>query len=271
MAAYWFWEAGEPPFGQDQAMESIPLADSIDGDTILFHPDDPTKIIVLPRHDEKLAVRGPDLLETIGWICSGGTGSIEGDGTTFNPFDSRLQRELAIDEQSVRTVEGAPDLGRPPREVLLAYFAELAAVESWGIDQAGGPSAFIGDRWPEPGGEDTLDELVARSAAVHDRYCTPRLSAALGGASVALSATPVHEPAAIRVLEESESRPGRVVMKTAEGVDFVTIHQYALERTGAEWRIASHKDLGLYRKARPVRDAGGLLSRISRRFRRSDS
>ena len=270
MAGYWFWDARGFPFGQVEAMESIPLADSIDGDTILFHPDDPTEIIILPRHDEKLVVRGPDLLETIAWICSGGTGSIESEGNTFVPFDSRLQRDLTIDEKPATAAHDGPNLDRSPREVLLAYFAELAAVEAWGTDQAGGPSAFMGDEPPVSDGEDALDELVARSEAVHVRYCTPRLAAAPGGASVTVSATPAHEPTAIRVLEESESRPGRVVITTAEGVDFVTLHQYALERTGAEWRIASHQDLGLEGTARPADpDAGGILSRFSRKFKKS--
>lgn len=278
MAGSWYWDASEATFGQDEAMESIPLADSIDGDTILFHPADPTKIIVLPRHDERLVARGPDLLETIEWICSGGTGTIEGAGWTFTPFDSRLtgQRDVTAGETPVPATPAtsdkhSPALDRPPRQVLLAYFAELAAAEAWGTEQAGGPEAFMGDDPPIPDGKGALDELVARSEAVQVRYCTPLLARALGGASVAVSATPAHEPSAIRILEEDETRPGRVVIKTAEGSNFVTLHQYVLERSGGDWRIASLKDLGLEAQRLPESDMEGIWSTLRRKFRKSGS
>ena len=57
MAAYWFWESGKVPFGQEQAMESIPIADTMDGDAIAFHPTDRRQIIILPRNDERLYAR----------------------------------------------------------------------------------------------------------------------------------------------------------------------------------------------------------------------
>lgn len=270
MAANWFWESGETSFGQDEAIDSIPLADSIDGDTIVFHPGDRTRVVILPRHDEHLVSRGPNLLETVQWICSGGTGSVEGGGSTFRPFDSRLQRDVTANPGAAGGL--APLLDGPPREVLLAYFAELAAVEAWGTEQARGPAAFMGNLPPTPDGEDALDELIARSQAVHARYCTPRLARALGGASVAVGAAPVHAPSAIRVLEEDAARPGRVVFTTAEGVDFVSHHEYVVERTGGEWRIASHKDLGLEDTARPTAsDAGSIWATLRRRFRKSGS
>lgn len=247
-SAYWLWESDDVPFGQDQAMESISIADTIDGDMVVFRPSDPARIIVLPRQDERLVARGPNLLETIEWICRGGTGSRTSRRRTFSPFDSRLEGMdgARLERPSVSASDAAaPALDRPPREVLLAYFAELAAVEAWATEQAGGPDAFMGDEPPDTGDEEDFAELLARSEAVHVRYCTPELARALGGSSVTVSATPKHDGAAIRILEEKETRPGRVVIRTVEGSDIAFRRQYALERSGREWRISSQNDLGL--------------------------
>ena len=157
MAGFWSWEAKGASFSQDDAMESIPLADTIDGDMLVFHPEDRTKIIILPRHDEHLVVRGPDLLEAIDWICSGGTGSTEGGGRTFRPFDSRVQGDVtagvepAVADRKPATGGEAPYLDRPPREVLLAYFAELAARGGLG-DRTGRWSRGVHGRRPTGSG-----------------------------------------------------------------------------------------------------------------------
>lgn len=137
MAGYWFWQ-DDPAFGQVAATESIPLGDTVDGDAILFHPDR-ALIVVLPRHEERLSIRGADLLETIEWLCAGGTGSIAGPGRTFVPYDSRPTdvpiedgREGRLGVRPRNFDATPPALDGPARTVLLAYFAELAAVESWG-------------------------------------------------------------------------------------------------------------------------------------------
>lgn len=250
MSAYWFWESGKVPFGQEQAMESILLADTLDGDVIVFHPDHRGQIIVLPRHRDRLYARGPDLLETINWVCSGGTIRRFGPGRYFEQFDSRLE------PKEVDTVNEPPRAGHLPaestskrrtpgmtaREVLMAYFAELAEVEAWGISNAGGPGAFLGDEPPDTG--DDTDELIARGERVHARYCAPRLAHALRGASVTLSSAPEHDAAAIRVLGD-EARSGRVVIRTAEGTDFVFLRRYVLEPQGGEWWITAETDLGM--------------------------
>jgi hypothetical protein len=127
----------------------------------------------------------------------------------------------------------------------MAYFAELCAVEEWAIARAGGPEAFFLDEPPDiEYGPDDREELFARSAEAHARYCTPGLAKALSG-SVAVSSTPEHEPSAIRVLDEKEERPGRVVIRTAEGAqNLVALRKYVLEHSDGEWRVSAQADLG---------------------------
>jgi hypothetical protein len=241
MAAGWHWDSGKVPFGQDEAMESIPIADKMDGQgVVLFSPSDTHQLIVLPREDDRVYVRGPDLLETINWICSGRVLRSFGPQRYFEPFDSRLEVNLPpVAESRAESVEPLPDLTGPPRDVLMAYFGELRAVEEWALAGSGGPEALRLDDPPEPGA-DWYDELLERSAAVHPRYCSPTLASALSGASVTVSWPLEHDPAVIRVLDERELRPGRVSIRTAEG-EYGFEHEYVLERSGAEWRIRSLK------------------------------
>lgn len=246
MSAYWFWASAETPFGQEQAMESIQIADTVDGDVIAFYPANRQPIIVLPRNEDRLHARGPDFLETIIWVCTA-IGEV-GPPHYFEPFDSRLEaRASALVQAATRepvhdAVPTAPDPGKTPREVLMAYFDELRAVEEWALAKAGGPEAFSGE-FP-PFFNDDEGELIALSEAVHARYCTPRLANALRRGSVTVSATPKHDPSAIRVLGERAEPSGRVVIRTAEGTDFVFVHQYTLERSEGEWRISSLRMLG---------------------------
>jgi hypothetical protein len=138
----------------------------------------------------------------------------------------------------------------------MAYFAELRAVEEWAFanrEALFGPDddeAFdedddeeldeVDDEAFDEDEHEEVDELIQRSDEVHARYCTPRLASALSGASVAVSREAEHDPSAIRVLEEREDRSGRVVIRTAQGHEFVFLHKYVLERSDDEWWISSH-------------------------------
>ncbi len=66
---YWFWEMGEKILSKEEAVESIKIADTIDGDVIIFHPTNPNELFVLPRNDDMLYEIGQDLYEAIDWLC----------------------------------------------------------------------------------------------------------------------------------------------------------------------------------------------------------
>jgi hypothetical protein len=248
MAAYWSWESVDVPFGQQEAMASIPIADTFGGDVITFHPASPDRIIVLPRDLDRLYARGPDLLEVINWVCSGRVIRSFGPDRYFEPYDSRLpagEREETQDVAGSQAVymNQPPHLQGSARDVLMAYFEELRAVEVWAIERSGGHEAFDRDDGPEMS-EHHFDELIGRSGEVHRRYCSPSLASALGGASVTMTSPPEHDPASLRILEEKTARDGRVTIRAAIGTDFAEILDYVLEEGGGEWRITSRRVRG---------------------------
>jgi hypothetical protein len=72
LAEYWFWEPGAHILSKQKALESIIIADTVNGDEICFHPSDLERIYVLPRDSESIFVAGRNLWETLEWLCSSG-------------------------------------------------------------------------------------------------------------------------------------------------------------------------------------------------------
>src|SRR5262249_10537917 len=70
-ADHFFWDADGPltPAG---TCETVMLGDTIDGDTLVFHPDRPDDLFVLPRHDDQIYRIGPGLDTAIDWLCDSG-------------------------------------------------------------------------------------------------------------------------------------------------------------------------------------------------------
>lgn len=260
MAGFWFWDSGEVGFGQEEAMASIAVADTLDGDVIVFHPSDRGQLIVLPRGGERLYARGPDLLETINWVCSGRVLRSLGPSRYFEPFDSRLHPRKPTDPaEATESTAPAPDLTQSPRDVLLAYFDELRAVEEYAVGRVGGPKAFS-RRDPPDLGEGLFDEVLARTVAVHRRYCTPALAMALSVGLGAQSWPTPHDPASFRILEDRETRRGRTIIRTSEARWGGVQREYVLQRSQGEWRVTSEKDVGFMEWSAPA--PGGLGSRL---------
>ena len=66
---YYFWELGEGELSKAKAIESIKIADTVDGDVIIFHPSKSDELFVLPRNDDMLYRIGNNLYEAIDWLC----------------------------------------------------------------------------------------------------------------------------------------------------------------------------------------------------------
>jgi hypothetical protein len=55
LARYWFWGAG-PLLTQADAKRAVLVADTLDGDELVFHPSAPDTLLVLPRESEQVVL-----------------------------------------------------------------------------------------------------------------------------------------------------------------------------------------------------------------------
>jgi hypothetical protein len=69
---YWFWDEGSEVLSKAEALKSIVLGDTVVGDELIFHPDRPDQIYVLPRDSESIFLAGDGLAEAIEWLCTSG-------------------------------------------------------------------------------------------------------------------------------------------------------------------------------------------------------
>ena len=83
---YWFWRQGETVLPKHKALECIIVGDTLDGDELVFHPDQPNKIYVLPRHSEKIFVVRGGLESLIEWLCASGVLTDAFPQRDFEPF-----------------------------------------------------------------------------------------------------------------------------------------------------------------------------------------
>ncbi|MFN8619585.1 MAG: SMI1/KNR4 family protein [Chloroflexota bacterium] len=180
MAASWSWKPGKVPFGQDDAIASIPVAEDGSYDMIAYSPGDPDHLFVLPRDTDQVLVSDGGLLDLAGAMCRGelhdGPAAATATFVGLEPYD--------VPTDSGRPAPIPPDLppadlARSPREVLDAYLAELTAVEAWAIEQAG-PDVLRG-ALVSPRLQQALDDqLVRRLEGIHERYASPLLVPMLG-------------------------------------------------------------------------------------------
>jgi hypothetical protein len=86
---YWFWDDGADVLTKAQALESVIIGDTCDGDELIVHPSNPERLYVLPRHSEGIHVAGDGLPAAIEWLCSSGELTEAFAERNFEPFDSR--------------------------------------------------------------------------------------------------------------------------------------------------------------------------------------
>ncbi len=88
---YWFWDG----LAQERALACVVLGDTLDGDELIFHPEDPDDIWVLPRHSEQAVRVGRGLWEALEWLCSSGVLTEPFAARGLEPFDSRRSEGAA--------------------------------------------------------------------------------------------------------------------------------------------------------------------------------
>ena len=106
----WFRNVPHPDIDQARVMDSVPLADTSNGDQLCFHRDDPDVVIVLPRDEERIYVAESGLVGAIDWVFS--------SGVLLRPerpsaFESALGRKFVRHQSG-----GSDDLVRVREELL---------------------------------------------------------------------------------------------------------------------------------------------------------
>jgi hypothetical protein len=69
---YWYWDDLHPDVSRGRVLDSVPLADTANGDALCFHRDDPDMVIVLPRDEQRIYVAEPGLVGAVDWVFSSG-------------------------------------------------------------------------------------------------------------------------------------------------------------------------------------------------------
>ncbi|EWT01274.1 hypothetical protein N865_05630 [Intrasporangium oryzae NRRL B-24470] len=67
----WFYDEPDETMSRTNAMESVMVADTLDGDVIIFHPDT-RQLHVLPRHDTRTHAVGSNLWALVDWLQDSG-------------------------------------------------------------------------------------------------------------------------------------------------------------------------------------------------------
>jgi hypothetical protein len=86
---YWFWDEGGALLTKEMAVQSVIIGDTLDGDELIVHPNNPERVLVLPRHSGNIFVGGEGLAATIEWLCGSGMLTDAFIERIFEPFDSR--------------------------------------------------------------------------------------------------------------------------------------------------------------------------------------
>ena len=90
---YWFWDLGKDVLTKEEALQSVKIGDTLDGDELIVHPSNPERVFILPRNRHEIYVAGDGLSEAIEWLCSSGILTEAFDERNFEPFDTRRAAE----------------------------------------------------------------------------------------------------------------------------------------------------------------------------------
>ena len=116
---FWFWDKGRKVLPKERALEAVIVADTLNGDELVFHTGKPDHLFVLPHESEKIYEAGTDLLAAVDWMCDSGKLTKRFSERNFEPFDSRKEQ--------------APtgSLAKPKSEPQDSLEATVVAAQKW--------------------------------------------------------------------------------------------------------------------------------------------
>ena len=86
---YWFWDESPEVLTRARASASIIVGDTVSGNALIFLPEEPDWLYVLPHEEERVYKIGPGLFEALDWLCKTGVLAEPAEELRFDPFDSR--------------------------------------------------------------------------------------------------------------------------------------------------------------------------------------
>jgi hypothetical protein len=72
VSEFFLWEEGHDILPRERVVESIIVADTFQGDELVFHPSDPDRLFVLPHGDPRIFEAGIGLEAALDWLCDSG-------------------------------------------------------------------------------------------------------------------------------------------------------------------------------------------------------
>lgn len=113
--AYWLWAPASDAFGPDEASRSVVLADTLNGDELLFFPERPDRFYVLPRDHDSVAMLRGSFAQACAWIIESGELVGAASGRWAQPLQGLVretwlgEREDDEDDEDVDDVDDADD------------------------------------------------------------------------------------------------------------------------------------------------------------------
>jgi len=100
---YFLWDEGKPLLSPEQVGECVSIADTYEGDELVFHPSKPSQLYLLPRHRWEILRVGSSLDGALRWLCQ--SGKLYTRRSTTPYFDSMIgQRRMEL----ARVTRGTP-------------------------------------------------------------------------------------------------------------------------------------------------------------------
>ena len=82
---YYFWDSSRDLLPKQAVLESIIVADTLNGDEVIFHPSNPDALYLLPRHTERICWIGARFEDALEWLCTSGVVSQPVGSLSFAP------------------------------------------------------------------------------------------------------------------------------------------------------------------------------------------
>jgi hypothetical protein len=93
--SHWFFEGSEAVVTQGELQQAWSIGGSTDGDDIVFEPSSPDRVLLLPRHHDRIQVLLPDLSDLADW------GAESPRLQTFQPFEGQVVLDFGATEFSL--------------------------------------------------------------------------------------------------------------------------------------------------------------------------